>query len=98
MIGRHFFESAIARLLSSVGINNIREKMFEEISEKLDRGYIELEAKLNIAFETMEKEMLAAFDSARDNSVAPLTLVGSNNNCDYAQISICREKLVNFNK
>ena len=98
MIGRHFFESAIARLLSSVGINNVREKMFEEISEKLDRGYTELEAKLNIAFETMEKEMLSAFDSARDNSVAPLTLVRGNSNCDYTQISDCREKLVNFNK
>lgn len=98
MLGRNFFEGAISRFLSSVGINNVREKITEEIFTNLDKVKNELEAKLNEAFDTMEKELILSFDSARKTAIIPWAFVTSEPTCDFAEITKCREKLTSFNK
>ena len=98
MVGRNFFESAISRFLSSVGINNVREKIIEEVFSNLDKGMNEIETKLNDAFDTMEKELILSFDSAKTTAITPLTFVIPKSNDELVEINNCREKLVAFNK
>lgn len=98
MVGRNFFESAIARLLSSVGINKVREQVTNEIFANLDKGKRDLEVKLNEAFDTMENELILAFDTAKKSAITPLKFVDSESICDLAEISSCRNKLLEFCK
>ena len=98
MVGRNFFESAISRLLSSVGINRVREEITDEIFANLDKGKKDLEAKLNEAFDTMEKELILSFETARKSAITPLTFVASESKCDLDEISSCRNKLLEFCK
>lgn len=98
MVGRNFFESAISRLLSTVGINRVREEITEEIFTNLDKRKNELEAKLNEAFDTMEKELILSFDTAQKSAITPLTFVSTESTCDLAEISSCRNRLVEFCK
>lgn len=98
MVGRNFFESAISRLLSSVGINRVREEITDEIFANLDKGKKDLEAKLNEAFDTMENELILSFETARKSAITPLTFVASESTCDLDEISSCRKRLVEFCK
>ena len=97
LLGRNFFESTLGNILKRYSIDRAREQLLKEISINLERGKHELEAKLNNAFDLMEKEQLQAFDSARDVAITPLALTTSGQN-DIAQITECREKLKTFIK
>ena len=98
MVGRNFFESTLARFLSSVGVNRVREEITKEIFVNLESGRKELEAKLNEAFDTMENELILSFDTAKKSAITPLTFIASEATCDLGEISICRNKLVEFCK
>ena len=94
MVGRNFFEGAISRLLSSVGINSVREKILEEVFSNLDKGINELESKLNDAFDTMENELILSFDSAKTAAITPLAFVAQKTDDELTEINNCREKLL----
>lgn len=98
MVGRNFFEGAISRLLSTVGINRVREKITEEIFSNLDREKRVLEAKLNEAFDTMENELLLSFETAKKTAITPLTFVASESTCNLDEINSCRDRLVEICK
>ncbi|MGI5872958.1 MAG: dynamin family protein [Bacillota bacterium] len=94
MVGRNFFEEAITRFLSSMGVNSVREKVIDEVFSNLDKGMNELESKLNDAFDTMESELILSFDSAKTAAVTPLSFVAQHSDFDLAEINNCREKLL----
>lgn len=98
VIGRNFFEGAIARFLSTVGINSMREKILEEVFLNLDKGITDLKAKLNDAFDTMENELIRSFDSAKSAAITPFSFVTQKSNDELAIIKDCRDKLLAMNK
>lgn len=98
IVGQKFFECAISRFLSSVGINQVREKITDEIFTNLDKGKKELEAKLNEAFNTMETELTLSFDTAQESTITPLTFMTEESRSNLSEINSCRNRLLEFCK
>ncbi len=93
IVGRHFFEEAIARFLSKVGINSVREKLIEEIFPKLDKAKDNLEVKFDESFDLMEKEIQASYDTACANAIAPLKLASGVGASAADKVRECRKRL-----
>lgn len=95
-IGRNFFESSISKFLGSVGINKVRASVADAASTNMDNAERELNGKLNEIFDTMEKELESAIDSAMRAASTPLELMTSTTNLDLAEISEYRKRLAYF--
>lgn len=97
LFGKDFFNSAISAFLSTVGVNSCREKLGDEVAAKLDKCKAEMSEKLNASFDTMENEIIASIQSARNSAVAPMALMTSQATLDLSQINDCRTKLLKYN-
>ena len=93
IVGRNFFEGAISRFLSQFGINSVREKLIEEIFPKLDKAKDNLESKFDESFDQMEKEILASYDAACANALAPLKIAANTDASAVSDVKACRDKL-----
>jgi len=93
VIGRNFFEKAIADFLAKVGINRVREKLLETIYPNLDKAKNDLEEKFNESFDALEEAVVVSYDTACSNAVAPLALISPDNDLSVKEIKKCHDRL-----
>lgn len=94
IVGRKVFEDSIARFMESAGVNHARAKICEEVTANLEKSKVIISDKLNDSFDSIEKELLASFDSAREVAIAPLSVLNNGEAYSIETIDDCREKLI----
>lgn len=96
MIGRNFFESAIASFLSSVGIKGMKEKLMAQVSSNIDKIKQELIIQLESSFSAIEEDLSHSFDQAGRNATASFVGIIEDESVSRNSIIDCRERLQNL--